>query len=425
MKYKKRICDNILEKKLNGLGAVLIEGAKWCGKTSTAQQKSKTAVYMHDPDKRSYYLELADVQPSALLKGKTPVLIDEWQDVPKIWDAVRFEVDRRGGVSGQFILTGSATPVDKSKIMHSGIGRISRMFMRPMSLYESGDSSGGVSLNRLFESKDDIFSEGGCNIDELAYLICRGGWPGTLDKEKSDALSIPVDYVDGLVDSDMPKVIGENIDKDKLRKLLKSYSRNIGSQIKLEEIKKDVIGTDEGTTLGITTLYKYLDGLRNSFIIEDAPHWNPKLRSKTAIRSTPTRYFVDPSIAVACMGIGPGDLVKDLETMGFFFENMVIRDLRVYAGSMDGEVFHYLDRDKLECDAVIHLRNGKYALVEIKLGGDYLIEKGVESLKKLEKKLDTEYMNPPAFKMVITGVAPFAYRRKDGIYVVPITTLKN
>lgn len=422
MEYRKRISDNILENKLDLLGAVLIEGTKWCGKTTTATQKAKTVVMMNDEEKN--YVSIAEISPSLLLKGETPVLIDEWQKVPSLWDVIRFEVDKRA-TTGQFILTGSSTPVDKSKISHSGIGRISRMTMRPMTLYESGDSSGDVSLNALFESTDDIFFSADSDISKTAYLVCRGGWPQSLGRNEKTALQISYEYVEGLIEADLAKATGRKINKDKASRLLKSYSRNVGTQINIEEIRKDIIGKGENTQFGINTLHLYIDALKDSYIIEDAEAWSAQLRSKTVIRSTPTRYFVDPSIATASLRVGPEDLINDLRTFGFLFENMVIRDLRVYAESIDGDVFHYLDSDNLECDAVIHLRNGKYGLVEIKLGGETNIEKGASTLNKLEAKIDSSTMKAPSFKMIIVGVGSYAYKRKDGVLVVPVTCLKN
>lgn len=395
---------------------------KWCGKTTTAKQKAKTVIMMNDTEKD--YLSIAEIRPSLLLEGETPLLIDEWQRAPQLWDTVRLEVDRRAE-TGQFILTGSATPVDKSRISHSGIGRISRMTMRPMSLYESGDSSGEVSLYSLFESDDDIFLRADSDIERIAYLVCRGGWPQVLDKNENNSLKISFEYVEGLIEADLEKAVGKKINKSKASRLLKSYSRNIGTQINVEEIRKDIIGKGENTQFGINTLHKYIDALKDCFIIEDAESWCAQLRSRTVIRSTPTRYFVDPSIATAALRVGPDDLINDLRTFSFLFENMVIRDLRIYAESLDGDVYHYLDRDNLECDAVIHLKNGKYGLVEIRLGGESNIEKGANSLNKLEAKIDTESMKAPSFKMVIVGVGAHAYKRKDGVIVMPVTCLKN
>lgn len=416
--YKERIADVILQKKLRLKGAVLIQGAKWIGKTTTAKQKANSVIDMTEDNNR----QLAMLDPVNLLDKDTPVLIDEWQLVPSLWDRVRSEVDRRGE-RGQFILTGSASPVDKSQYSHSGIGRITRMTMRPMTLYESGDSSGSVSLSSLFTPGHKVFSETDVNIRKIAYLISRGGWPEAIGQNEDDSLEVARDYVEGLIESDLDKAMDMVTDKTITRALLISYARNIGTQVKYEEIRKD-ISKNELDTIGITTVYKYINSLKTIFIIEDAECWSPKLRSRTVTRTTDTRYFVDPSIAVAVRRLGPEDLINDLETMGFLFENLVIRDLRVYAESMDGEVYHYRDRGNDECDAVIHLHDGRYGLVEVKLGDGNLVENGARSLKRVEAKIDTTRMNPPSFKMIIVGVGKYAYLREDGIYVVPITCLK-
>ncbi len=422
MEYKRRISDKKLSEKLEIMGAVLIEGAKLTGKTTSALQYASSSILLNDPDKD--YLSLAKLKPSAVLIGDTPHLIDEWQLEPRIWDAVRFEVDRRAR-NGQFILTGSATPIDQNEIHHSGIGRISRMMMRPMSLYESGDSSGDVSLEALFNLDDDIFSNSGVDLDEITYLVCRGGWPSILNLSHDKALYVAREYTDGLIETDLKKSIGQKFNKDKMSGLLKSYSRNIGTQIKYEEISKDVVSSYEKTLFGMNTLYHYINVLKDAYIIEDISAWNANLRSKSIIRSTPTRYFVDPSIAAAALAIGPSDLENDIRTLGFFFENMVIRDLRVYAESIDGNVYHYLDNTNLECDAIVHLKNGKYGFIEIKLGGEENIEKAARNLIRLENKIDDDKMMKPSFKMVIIGVGTFAYKRKDDVLVVPITSLKN
>ncbi len=422
MEYKKRISDKKLSEKLDIMGAVLIEGAKLTGKTTSALQYASSSILLNDPDKD--YLSLAKLQPSAVLKGDTPHLIDEWQLEPRIWDAVRFEVDKRAK-PGQFILTGSATPIDQNEIHHSGIGRISRMMMRPMSLYESGDSSGDVSLGELFNSNGEISSSSGADLDIITYLVCRGGWPSILNLSRDKALYVAREYTDGLIETDLKKTIGQKFNKDKMAAILRSYARNVGTQIKLEEINKDVVSSEGISLFGMNALYNYINALKDAYIIEDISAWNANLRSKTVIRSTPTRYFVDPSIAAAALAIGPKDLENDIRTLGFFFENMVIRDLRVYADSIDGNVYHYLDNTNLECDAIVHLKNGKYGIIEIKLGGEENIEKAAKNLKRLENKIDEDKMMKPSFKMVITGVGAFAYKRKDNVLVVPITSLKN
>ena len=421
MKYRKRFADTILKEKLEAKGAVLVEGAKWCGKTTTSEQLAKSILYMQDPAKKQQNIELADINPSILLKGDTPRLIDEWQLAPKLWDAIRFEIDQRDAFN-QFILTGSAVPADLSDVSHSGTGRITRMLMRPMSLVESGDSSGEISLKELFNSKYKGESASEAGLEDIAYLICRGGWPKAVGYSKKIALQQAFDYYDGVVNSDVSRVDNKERNPERVKLLMRSYARNIGSQIKYEEIRKDIAGNDIDS-FSIISLYDYISALKKIFVIEDVPAWNPNLRSKTAIRTTETRYFVDPSVAIASMGLGPEDLINDLNTMGLAFENLCIRDLRVYAQAIDGEIYHYRDKSGLECDAVVHLRNGKYGLIEIKLGGDNLIEEAVKTLSALEKAIDTEKMKNPSFKMVLTAVGSYAYKRKDGIWVVPVTCL--
>ena len=421
MKYKKRFADTILKEKLEAKGAVLVEGAKWCGKTTTSEQLAKSILYMQDPKKKKQNIELADINPAILLKGDTPRLIDEWQLAPKLWDAIRFEVDQRDAFN-QFILTGSAVPADDSEISHTGTGRITRMLMRPMSLVESGDSNGEISLKGLFDSKYKGESASEVGLEDIAYLICRGGWPKAVGYSKKIALQQAFDYYDGVVNSDVSRVDNKERNPERVKLLMRSYARNIGSQIKYEEIRKDIAGNDIDS-FSIISLYDYISALKKIFVIEDVPAWNPNLRSKTAIRTTETRYFVDPSVAIASMGLGPEDLINDLNTMGLAFENLCIRDLRVYAQAIDGEIYHYRDKNGLECDAVVHLRNGKYGLIEIKLGGETLIEEAAKTLSALEKVIDTERMKAPSFKMVLTAVGSYAYKRKDDIWVVPVTCL--
>ncbi len=421
MEYRKRLADEVLKDKLEASGAVLVEGAKWCGKTTTSKQIAKSVLYMQEPAQKKQNLLMADTNPSLLLQGNTPRLIDEWQLAPKLWDAVRFEVDQRDDF-GQFILTGSAVPPDTSEISHSGTGRISRMLMRPMSLFESGESSGSVSLEGLFNTDYEVSASVESDIEKLAFLICRGGWPKAVGKSIKVALQQAVDYYDAVVNSDISRVDGKERNPERAKLLMRSYSRNIGSQAKFEEIRQDILGNDVDS-FSIDTLYDYLNALKKIFVIENAPAWNPNLRSKTAIRNTDTRYFVDPSIATASMGLGPKDLINDLNTMGLFFENLCVRDLRIYAQSIGGEIYHYRDKSGLECDAVVHLRNGSYGLVEIKLGGDKLIEEGSATLNKFEKIIDTTKMKSPSFKMILTGVGNYAFKRPDGILVVPVRSL--
>jgi uncharacterized protein len=422
-KYRKRIADDILTRKLEGKGAVLIEGPKWCGKTTTAEQIAASVLYMDDPEKKEQNITMAELSPKRLLKGTVPRLIDEWQLAPKLWDAIRFEVDHRGEL-GQFILTGSAVPANTKEITHSGTGRFTWLTMRPMSLYESGDSTGEVSLKELFDGADELDGASGLTIDRLAFLVCRGGWPQAADMRDEIALDQAMDYYDAVVRSDINRADNVQKNPERVKRLMRSYARNQGSQVPNTVLAKDIAANDE-TPISEETVASYLNALRKIFVVEDMPAWNPNLRSKTAIRSSDTRYYIDPSIAVASLGIGPDDLMNDLKTFGFLFETLCIRDLRVFADALNGEVYHYRDRDGQECDAVVHLKNGRYGLIEIKLGGDRLIEEGAKSLKAMEAKIDTDKMNTPSFSMVLTGTGDYAYRRKDGVYVVPIGCLKN
>lgn len=420
--YYSRITDKVLEEHLKSKGAVLIEGPKWCGKTTSAKHLAKSFIEMDRPDMTEQYQQMSRIKPSALLEGEVPHLIDEWQIAPGIWNAVRYEVDQRGEF-GQFILTGSSVPPVLDDSMHTGTGRIVRMKMRPMSLFESKDSSGSVSLEDLFLGHN-ISAADSHNIDDIAFYTCRGGWPLAINASRKVALKQAFDYYDSIVNDDISRVDGTKRDSERIKRLMKSYARNVATQSSLETIREDCIVNDTDT-FDKETLYSYIGALKKTFVIEDSPAWNPNLRSKTAIRTTDTRYFVDPSIATAALGLGPEDLINNLNLMGLIFENLCVRDLRIYADSLDGDVFHYRDKSGLECDAVIHLRNGRYGLIEVKLGGDKLINEGVENLLKLATKIDSDKMKEPAFMMVLCGVAPFAYRREDGVYVVPISCLKD
>ncbi len=420
--YKKRIADEILQRKLKGKGAVLIEGPKWCGKTTTAEQIAQSVLYMANPESKNQNLTLADINPSTLLKGKTPRLIDEWQIAPKLWDAVRFEVDHRNE-EGQFILTGSSVPADKNIITHTGTGRFSLLLMRPMTLYESLESTGTVSLKDLFASKN-ISGVSKLSLNDIAFVCCRGGWPRSISMEKDIALDQAYDYYDAIVNSDISKVDGINRESARVKNLMKSYARNVGTQASNETLKEDMINNDS-FSLDTDTVFSYINALKKIFVVDEVPAWNPNLRSKTVVRTSDTRYFIDTSIAVASLGLGPDDLINDLNTFGFIFENLCVRDLRVYAESLNGNLYHYKDSSSLECDAVIHLRNGSYGLIEIKLGGDKLIEEGASNLLKLKSKLDISKMKNPSFMMVLTATGDYAYKRNDDVYVVPIGCLKN
>lgn len=421
--YKTRIADRILKKRLSAKGAVLIEGARWCGKTTTAEQVAKSALYMSDPGSLKENLEMADISPTRLLEGETPRLLDEWQIAPSLWDAVRFEVDHRDEL-GQFILTGSAIPPSLDLIHHTGTGRFSYLLMRPMSLCESGESTGEVSLEKLFESPNQIKGTNSLDIDKLAFLTCRGGWPRAIDLDEDVALEQAYDYCEAVVRSDISRVDGVSRNPERARRLMRSYARNQGSQAPNTTLRDDM-KTNVSEKLDTDTVVSYINALKKIFVIEEMEAWNPNLRSKTAIRTSNTRYFVDPSIAVAALGLGPKDLIQDLNTFGLLFETLCVRDLRVFSDAVNGNVYHYRDKSGLECDAIIHLRDGRYGLIEIKLGGERAIEDGVKTLKSLESKIDTERMKSPSFLMVLIGVGRYAYRRKDGIYVVPIGCLKD
>lgn len=422
-KYRKRIADDILKRKLEGKGAVLIEGPKWCGKTTTAEQVAASILYMDDPEKKEQNISMSELNPRRLLKGETPRLIDEWQLAPKLWDAVRFEVDHRDAL-GQFVLTGSAVPADTKEITHSGTGRFTWLTMRTMSLYESDDSTGEVSLKELFDGKETIDGESNITIDRLAFLVCRGGWPQAVDMRDEIALDQARDYFDAVVRSDINRADNVQKNPERVRRLTLSYARNQGGQVPNTVLAEDISANDE-VSISEETVASYINALRKIFVVEDMPAWNPNLRSKTAIRSSDTRYYTDPSIAAAALGIGPKDLLNDLRTFGFLFETLCVRDLRIFAEALGGQVYHYRDKDGLECDAVVHLRNGRYGLIEIKLGGDKLIEEGANTLKAMEAKIDTDKMKVPSFLMVLTGTGDYPYRRKDGVYVVPVGCLKD
>lgn len=428
LEYKHRIADKILAEKLEAMGAVLIEGPKYCGKTTLASQQAKSILSMSDPDTMDQNIAMANTNIKLLLRGVTPRLIDEWQIAPKFWDAVRNEVDRRDE-EGQFILTGSAVPADSSDIFHTGTGRFAWLKLRTMSLWESGDSTGEVSLGDLFKDGAEKYRVEGINpidIERLAYLLCRGGWPKAVNKKgERAALAQATEYYEAVTRFDISRVDGTRRDCELAARIMRSYARNQGSQATVGTILAD-IATNESGEVSENTIYSYIKALKRIFVIEDSAAWNPNLRSKTAIRASDTRYFSDPSIATAALGMGPQDLVNDLNTFGLFFETLCVRDLRVYADALGGNVYHYRDKNGLECDAVVHLRNGKYGLVEVKLGGSKLIEEGVKTLETLAKKIDTTKMNAPSFKMVLTGVGKYAYQRpEDGVYVVPVGCLKD
>ena len=433
--YKNRVADRLLAEKLEAFGAVLIEGPKYCGKTTLASQQAGSILSMADTDTLGQNLALARTNISRLLAGETPRLIDEWQIAPQFWDAVRNEVDKRNE-DGQFMLTGSAVPpkpkkdengniIEEENIHHTGTGRISRLRLRTMSLWESEDSTGDVSLEELFINPDTVDGVSNIDLDRLAYLTCRGGWPkAVLKKSEKAALAQAFDYYDSVVSNDIKRVDDIDRDEELTKRIMRSYARNQGTQATVGTILADIKSNGD-ERMSDSTVYSYIKALKEIFVIEDSIAWNPNLRSKTAIRTSDTRYFIDPSIATAALGMGPKDLINDMETFGFIFETLAIRDLRVYADALDGKVYHYRDKNNLECDAVIHLRNGSYGLVEVKIGGTEPIREGAESLKTLSSKIDSTRMKTPSFMMVLTGIGKFAYKRpEDGVLVVPIGCLK-
>lgn len=418
--YLPRIYDPLLKKRVRAKGAVLVAGAKWCGKTTTCERLAESAIYLQDPSTKAQNIRLAEIAPLELLRGATPRLIDEWQLAPQLWDAVRFEVDHREEF-GQFILTGSAVPPDPKKMSHTGTGRIARMKMRPMSLYESGDSTGAVSLSALFAGEQVPIARSECSLEHMAFLLCRGGWPRAVGLDDESALLQAPDYLDGVINSDVSRVDEKERNPRVTRALLRSYARFSASQGKVTEMLADV--NAQGVQASESTVRDYIRALEQIFVLEDLLAWNPNLRSKTAVRTAPTRHFVDPSIAAAALALGPGDLMADLNTFGLLFETMCLRDLRVYADALGGEVYHYRDRSGLEADAVIHLHNGAYGLVEVKLGGESLVDEGAKSLLSLRNKIDVSTTGSPSFLMVLTAVGDYSYYREDGVFVVPLAVL--
>lgn len=418
--YYPRILDNVLKDYLDAFGAVLIRGPKWCGKTTTALQRAKSVLKMQDPDHSSSYLQMANFMPSKLLEGETPRLIDEWQMAPVLWDAVRNEVDSRRK-EGQFILTGS-TVIDDDQVMHSGTGRIAPLNMYPMSLFESMESNGSVSLKSLFQINEKF--EGArsvLNIEKLAFAICRGGWPASINKKESSSQLIARSYVDAICNSDASRVDDISKKPERVRALLNSYARNISTLATNKTILEDIKANDNEMTE--PTMYTYLSALKRLYVIDDIPAWSPSIRSVSAIRSSNKKGFSDPSIAVAVLGLTSEDLLNDPNTFGFFFESLCLRDLKIYSTSLGGTISYYHDRYGLECDAVLHLNNGKYALIEMKLGSRE-IQDGANHLLEMDKLIKSKHMKAPSFLMVLTG-GEYAYQREDGVFVIPIACLKD
>lgn len=429
MEYFKRISDVLLRERLEALGAVLIEGPKWCGKTTTAEQQAKSIIRFQDPDERERYDGIAANRPSLFLKGDTPRLIDEWQDYPVVWDAIRLEVDKRQ-TPGQFILTGSNV-VDQTQIRHSGTGRISRMEMLPMSLWESHESNGEVSIRELFNNpKMEIETVSQLSIDDLIYAICRGGWPAAvIARNQTQALSVARDYVQSVCTSDISRVDKVQRNPKLARQILRSYARNISTLAKASSILQDVIAS-ENIECSRPTFDDYVSALEKLFVIQDIDAWCPAIRSKTAIRSGVKRAFCDPSIAVALLGLTPESMQTEFKTLGFIFEQLCIRDLKAYTSRLYSDVAYYNDRYGLEADIVLHLDDGRYALVECKLGSRE-IEEGATHLLELQRLIREHNLvekqmpiREPDLLIVLTG-GQYGYRRKDGVYIIPIGSLKD
>ncbi len=417
--YLLRLCDQELQIALQSSGAVLIEGAKWCGKTRTASIVAKSILYMQDPDNSVSYQAMADTKPSLLLRGETPRLIDEWQMAPVLWDAVRFEVDKRGD-AGQFILTGSAVPAD-NVTAHTGTGRFSRILMRPMSLFESNESNGTVSLGDLFSGNQSVEAISELSIEKIAFAICRGGWPASVLKNEASALRMSRDYVEAVINYDVSRIDDVEKNPERVRLLLRSLARNVATLASIQTIKSDIEATD--VSISDKTISSYLNALRRIFVVEDLPAWLPSMRSRSAIRTSAKRHFVDPSIATAVLRTNPDGLLNDFNTFGFLFESLCTRDVRIYAQAIDGDVFHYRDKSGLESDLIVRLKDGHWAAIEVKLGNKQ-IEEAAQNLLVLKAKIDEDKMGQASFLMVITG-GQYAYRRNDGVLVVPIGCLKN
>lgn len=418
--YLSRLIENVIIEKLKVKGCVAIEGPKYCGKTSTAKQFAKTFIELHKQLNLERYRTYVEMDDPNLFVGEKPIVFDEWQEIPELWDHIRLYIDENSK-RGQFIITGSSNP-EKNKIKHSGVGRIIKLTMRTLSLWESKDSTGEVSLSKLFDHQKEIHGKNEHNLDKLAFLACRGGWPEAIFESDKAALSFAIDYVDSIVKDHSMSIKQNRWSHTRAKQILKAYARNVSTSAKTTTIQKDVEAND--TSIDIRTVESYIDAFKNIFIIEENQAWSPKVRSKATIRTANTRQFVDPSIATAILRLSPNELVKDLKTFGLIFESMVIRDLRIYSQFLSGEIFRYRDSSGLEVDAIIHLDDGKWGAIEIKLGGNSAIEEASENLLKLKNKVNMDKMNEPTFLAVITG-GQHAYKRKDGIFVVPIGCLRD
>lgn len=420
--YYKRLIEQEIELKMRTSGAVVVAGPKFCGKTTTCMLYQKSFVKLNTQQA----ISMARMNPKAVLNGEKPRLIDEWQKAPDVWNQLKDDLDFNYEF-GKYILTGSSTPADKTTVHHSGVGRIASIKMRPMSLWESQESKGSVSLSALFDGKEDEFPwdmNQDFSLEDVAYLLCRGGWPISVRAPRDIALEVTKNYWNGLfVFEDCENERFRNKKPEVLRMIVRSYARHISTEAAASTIIADVRQSNE-RTMDAKTFADYMEALNDLYILEDMRAWNPNIRSKTSIRSTPTRHFVDTSIACRALGVSPKDLMGDLESFGLFFEDMAVRDLRIYTESLGGEVLHYRDNAGLECDAVLHLDDGRWGAVEIKLGGDDNIEAGASTLKQLKSKIEEKSdENAPSFLLVLTAVGG-AYRREDGVFVAPINLLK-
>lgn len=419
-RYLPRIADQKLQLLLATSGAVLIVGPKWCGKTRTAEEVAASILYLQDPDRTEEYILLAKSVPSMLLEGETPRLIDEWQMAPVLWDAVRFAVDKRR-LRGQFILTGPVVPPITND-MHTGTGRISRMTMRTMSLFESGESTGGISLKALFEGDDGMSGESKISIERTAFILTRGGWPEAVgEKNEQYALQMVYNYLDSVAHQDMSRIDEVKRNPDRVYALLRSIARNISTEANTQTLLRDLIANDEG--LSDKTINNYIDALKKLYVIEDLRAWSPHLRSKRAIRKTAKRHFIDPSIAAAALRADRNKLMSDFQTFGYLFESLCIRDLRIYADRLDGTVYHYRDQIGVEVDAIVQLKDERWGAIEIKMGQGE-IEKAAQKLIEFKNSIDTERTPLPSFLMVLTGTQ-FAFKLPNGVWVVPIGCLKD
>ena len=425
-KYIPRIIDKVIERKLKLYGAVCLVGTKWCGKSTTCRQFASSEIDFQDPDQTENYKMMSETQPSLLLIGDKPRLIDEWQTFPNIWDSIRYDVDK-SGLNGQYLLTGSSFPSTKKddkdkKVKHSGTGRIIKLTMRPMSLYESNESTGEVSLENLFNGKDDIKAVCNNELKDYAYYLTRGGWPKSLTVDKDLSFDYAKDYVEAIAKNELEQI--DEVDRNpvKIKKVLKSLARNISTTATLTTIRQDIQSSKDD--ISEKTISSYINVFDKLYITDNVEAWNPSIRSKAAIRSSEKREFADPSLAMAALGASDKDLLQDFKTFGLVFEALCIRDLKIYAEALDGNVFYYRDSNDLECDAIIHLNNGKWGAIEIKLGGNESEETAATNLLNLEKNIDTDKMNKPSFLMILTATK-YAYKRQDGVLVVPLGCLKN